>query len=590
MRSTSEAAATDGPEHVGRLGAAFWNWLVPGFVAVVFPGYVLLTNHLIPFANNFHCDPWHYFGFFFLADNLQVFRPSSRMLSRIPEIWIGNFATKIAPGIAADYVNFLILYVGSILALYFTALRFFGRFPALIVAVFFAFNALVIGDLSVTYTGPSILYNSVAIWLAAEAQRSAASRRTIALVLMGAVLAFSVCGHLYGILCAFAIPLYALRPPGRALTRSLSLQIAEIAVKTAAGIVGGIILIALVNRFLLGGQLIFFTQQLELVGKIKLERYQIAGWFFQACRGAVYLLMILLPAIQLVALAYRRRLDAFDWRVLLANAVPLVVGVALFFDDRLGGFFLQYDYYYVLVLPHIAISLAALFGRAPLSMAALGGVVAAYLIVSALAILPDIEQIEAAFLSPDNAAFSLGIVILACAAAGFASLSRGSRRVAVSLSVTLLLIGCLGFAVRPQRMGRLVWQEGHRADIEYGANNYKRIREAMSFLASHRLPSAPVFWVSIDDGYWETIALPRSYDNCIVEMHLPTLETAAVDFTAGRYMVLADPNEALVAQANAVFADRHLRFAELARKKIEGGDTRYFVVIGRLMASDDQRP
>src|SRR5581483_2884584 len=109
-----------------------WKFAVPLFIAIGFPAFVLLTNQLIPFANDFHCDPWHYFGFFYIVDQQNTVDVTSRMLSRIPEVWLGRFATDIAPGVIADYLNFVILYSGTNLALYFAVLRFFDGPRALI--------------------------------------------------------------------------------------------------------------------------------------------------------------------------------------------------------------------------------------------------------------------------------------------------------------------------------------------------------------------------------------------------------------------------------------------------------------------------
>ena len=89
------------------------------------------------------------------------------------KVWLGRLATDLAPGVAADYLNFFILYSGTNLALYFAVLRFFDGPCALIAAAFVGLNTIFIGALSVTYTGPSVLYNVIGIWLAAEAQRAA---------------------------------------------------------------------------------------------------------------------------------------------------------------------------------------------------------------------------------------------------------------------------------------------------------------------------------------------------------------------------------------------------------------------------------
>src|SRR5262249_11180310 len=205
----------------------FWRIVAPLVVAIGFPSLVLLTNPSIPFANDFHCDPWHYFGMFYLIDHQQVFNPASRMLSRIPEVWLGRLATDLAPGAIADYVNFIILYAGTNLALYFAVLRLYDGLRALIATAFFASSAIFIGSIAVTYTGPSVLYNVLGIWLAAEAQRNDGLKRTLALLAMGLLLGVSVHGHAYAVECAFAIPLYAVRPQKLTLPR-LFLLLVEI--------------------------------------------------------------------------------------------------------------------------------------------------------------------------------------------------------------------------------------------------------------------------------------------------------------------------------------------------------------------------
>ena len=49
------------------------------------------------------------------------------------------------------------------------------------------------------------------------------------------------------------------------------------------------------------------------------------------------------------------------------TSVTLVIAAALLADNMLGAYFLEYDYYYVMLLPHIAISIASLFAMVRLS-------------------------------------------------------------------------------------------------------------------------------------------------------------------------------------------------------------------------------
>ena len=581
MQVATDAAHAEQPGRPPRNGGVFSYLIIPILVATVFPAFVLLTNQRIPFANNFHCDPWNYFGLFYLAGEPSVLNAPSREVSRVPEYLFGAIWTRVVPGVAADYANYLLFYVGSTLAAYFACLRLLGPVPAVIAVSFFGLNALVIGNLSTTLFAPSIFYSALAIWLASEARLADLYRRAIALMLCGTTLAFLIHGHLYTVFCAFAIPLYSFRLHNVAV-RVLLVELIKSAVVIAAGFVAGTILIGAINLFAFGGPFLFFIPQIMAVSKINLAGYQIAGWFFEACRGAVISLALAVPALQIGALVKNGGLTETDFRIWSISLATLMIATALLLDNWKGGFFLQYDYYYVLLLPHVAISIATLYVQWTAARMTIVVLLAVYVAGLAFSILPTIEQISGAFLSPDNGFFSLGIAALIVVAISVGLFIRPRRYGGIALASVLILVDCLGFAVRPQRMGRQVWETKTRNLPEAGAADYARVRQAMNFLASYRLPSRPVFWVSIDEDHDETIALPRSFGYCVVEMNFPKLETAAVDFQVGRYMVIADGDASLADQANTVLAARKLRFTEIERKKIEGGRLFYYVALGRL--------
>ncbi len=565
----------------------FWKFILPLLIAIGFPAFVLITNPLIPFANDFHCDPWHYFGFFYIVDQQNTVDATSRMLSRIPEVWLGRLATDLVPGVIADYLNFILLYSGTNLALYFAALRFFDGPRALIATTFVAFNTILLGSLAVTYTGPSVLYNVIGIWLAAEAQRSDGLKRTLILAALGVVLAMSVHGHAYAVECAIAIPLYAVRAERTSLP-ALFWHLVEIAWKVAAGIVLGTLVIGAINWWFFGGKFLFFASQFEVIAGIDTGSYRIAGWFLKACRGAVFLLAVGAPVLRIAALVRSGTRTAADRQSWLVNIVMLVIAAVMVLDNLLGAYFLEYDYYYVMLLPHIALSVASLFTVVQLSRRRLGVMVIAYVIILGLATLPTIEAIGRLVASPDDGVFSLSLATAALAAAAVAIFSRNLRVASAAMVTTLVLLGCWGFTVRPQRMGRLVWNDSVRAVPRYGRDNYVRVREAMTWLAAHHFKSRPVFWVSIDNGLAETIALPRSFDYCTVEMKLPNLDftegSFERDFKAGREIVLADGDASLVERANASLRSHGLSVEEHERKAISYAGVSYWVVIGTLKA------
>lgn len=571
---------------VGRVGNLS-RVVLPLAVAIGFPAYLLSTNRLIPFANDFHCDPWDYFGMFYLAGQTSMLNPLSRVLSRVPEFLIGNISTALLPGIAADYGNFIVIYVGSVLALYFAVSRTFGPLPAMIAATFLGFNAILVGNLSTTLFSPSILYNVIAILFARRASDCRGLRRTLELIFCGIALGFSIHGHVYTVFCAFAIPLYALKTDDWRGPQ-LFIQLVGVGTAVALGFILATLILGGINDFIFGGRFLFFLDQFESISKINTVDYQIADWFVRACRGAIFVIAIALPVTQIAMLARKGAPDRVELRIWQVNLVTLIIAAALILDDRLGGFFMQYDYYYVLLLPHIAVSLAALYAEKPSSMASFAFLVGAYVFISALAVLPTIEQIAEVFASPDNGFFSLGIVGLITSVIATAAFVHKPWPSGLALAVALILVGCLGFAMRPQRMGRLVWQQGTRDTATYGADNYVRIRKAMQFLAAHRFPSRPTFWVSIDDGYWETIAPARSYNYCLVEMHLPRLDTRSAefrrDFHSGHEIVLIQREAQVVDLANAALQPLGLRVVEEDRRQVAYAGVSYFVVIGKLEA------
>ena len=163
-----------------------------------------------------------------------------------------------------------------------------------------------------------------------------------------------------------------------------------------------------------------------------------------------------------------------------------------------------------------------------------------------------------------------------------------NRAAAASLAVALALIGCWGFAARPQRMGRLAWEDAARAQKRYGVDSFTRIRAAMQFLSSHHYKEPPVFWVSIDNGLEETIGIARSFDYCVIQMKLPTLDMSEGiferDFRVGNTIVLVHPNPDLVELANASLKAHGLVVEAGDRTTVTYKGVSYSVVLGTLKA------
>jgi hypothetical protein len=402
------------------------------------------------------------------------------------------------------------------------------------------------------------------------------------------VLALSVHGHAYAVECAFAIPLYAISPQ-RTTPMALVRQLVEIGLKVATGIVLGTIVIGAINCWFFGGKFLFFAYQFEVIANMNTGDYRIGDWFFKACRGAVILFALAIPLLRLAGL--RRRSVALErvyYQTWIVNIVTLVIAAALLVDNLFGAYFLEYDYYYVMLLPHIAISAASLFANKQLAARRLGALAAVYVVIACLSALPSIDAIGRIIASPDNGYFSLGVAVAVLLAAAIAIFTTRDRISRVAIALTLVLLGCWGFTVRPQRMGRLVWEDGSRGMPAYSAAGYSRVREAMAFLTAYHFKARPVFWVTIEDGVAETIAMPRSFDYCVLEMKLPKLEMTegsfARDFKAGNEIVLAHRDSTLLERANAELRSHGLAVDEHARKFISAAGLSYWVVIGTLRA------
>ena len=545
--------------------------------------YVLASNHVIPFSNDFHCDPWYYFGLFYLMDHATTIL-GGRQLSRLPLVLPGYATTHLFPAAFADYATFLLLYGGSWLGIYFSLRRLGGAVAALIAATFFGFNPIVLGNLAVTFTSPSMLYVVIAVWLCCRAQLNAGLSRFSTLALAGGVLGFAIHGHLYAIVCGCVAPLYAMRWERGGFAKLLGEGVL-IAIPVAIGLIAATLALGAVNVLAFGGRFLFFERQLEAIGTVDFVDYQLPGWYWSGARGAVATLGLAVAAAQL-ALAWIRPRTNGGKDVRLIFGVPLAFAAAFaFIDAWLGGVFLQYDYYYVFLIPVIALSVGALAASAREARGA-AAVAIAYLLVAAAAALPTIETITRYLASPDNGVFALAAVAVAALAALLA-LAATPRLLPLAILVASLIPVELAF--KPQRFGRQAWMAAARSDAAYGAANYLRIRTAMEFLSAFRFPTTPVFWVSVDNGDWETIALPRSYLYCVVDMHLPRLETDAREMTAGRYLVLVHSDAALVDLANTVLAERGLRAEEISRHKIASGAVSYYVVIAKLVASSNPR-
>lgn len=138
---------------------------------------LLLIFPALPFANDGTCDPWYVYGLYFNLPDFVQWIPNGRQTARLTETLPGYFLTDILPGIASDYVNFLLFFTVAVLFLYKAAALLFSQERAAFAAIFFALSPLVIGNYAVTFSGPGITYEILALYCAVRAIRAAKLRQ-----------------------------------------------------------------------------------------------------------------------------------------------------------------------------------------------------------------------------------------------------------------------------------------------------------------------------------------------------------------------------------------------------------------------------
>jgi hypothetical protein len=537
--------------------------------------FLFATNHNIPFANDGNCDPWFYFGRFFIADQAHALG-DTRAGARLPATIIGYICTLIFDGDAADYANFLILFTCSATALYIAAKRLFGTYPAIVATIFFCTEPLIVGNFSVTFSAPAVAYSAVATTLAVGAcTRPRSTSRTAELLGAGFFWGCAIHAHLYSLTYNFTIPLYCLewrRMPLAAFLR-------EVLARWSLLLVGPVIatvIFGLVNEFVLHDGFFFFMKQYEDTFTVLVEPYEKYHWYFLGGRGA--LLLTGLAAVVAQSLWLVRR--GVDHREALAVLTVLVPFAALLLAQlvytMLGGITLQYDYYFIWLIAPMALLIASLMNHVSFGRVVALCLIGVYLAAS---LAGDFGHLNLLWQRATDFPPSIAIAIPLAAA-----LLWTRRWPARASLASLALLALLNATVRPDKFGIPLWEGGSGHDV------YERVRMGMAFIARYRFPTRPMFWVTRRGDMWETIAYPRSYNYCLVDADLPDFVPPGDPwyysktelFAAGQYLVMTPQNRAVLEQALKNLEARDLTFDELARRRISYRGLSYLLVIGRL--------
>lgn len=535
--------------------------------------FLLMTNNVVAFANGGSCDPWYFFGRFFNGDQLATLS-QSRESSRLPLFMLGYVLNRVFSGIAADYANFLILFVAASAPVYFATRRLFGITAALIAVIFFSTSPQIISNFSVTFSAPAIAASAIAMLLAVAASTtSSRANRVYLLLAAGFFWAAAIHGHLFSLSFNFAVALYCLdwsRRPFGAFLR-------ELAEKWCL-LLGGALLatafIGLINVVVLHGSFLFFLNQYNAIYTVNIQDYEKPNWYLNGGRGALLLAGIAATAVQWLWVA-RRGIDAPGIPRYLTALIPFSAILLVQIGYRIaGGLPLQYDYYFAFIMPSLALLVGSLVPHATLNRSLTIAAVAGYLVLSLAGDFgrPDLV-IQTLTTFPPSLVLAIVFALL---------LLWLPRHPTASVLAALLLCGGLNATIRPEGMGSGVWYSGDFRD------GYSRLHTGMAFLSRFRFTTMPKFWLSA--GTWEMLAYPRSFDYCWVDTALPAFQTPKdpnynpnmEKFAAGDELVMIPKDAAAYTGAEHTLATRGLRFDELGRHDVDFAGTSYLIVLGTL--------
>lgn len=492
---------------------------------------------------------------------------------------VGFLSNLVFHDIRADYANFCILYGSAVIAVYYAAKRLFGMTSAVVAAIFFATEPLVIATFSVTYSEASVTYSAIAMAFAvAASSMSPGSRRTIVLVLAGFFWGTAVHSHLYSLTFNFAIVLYCLdwsRLSIAALLRDAAKKWSLLVV----GLILATIFFGLVSVLFLHGSFLFFLRQFEDVATVQIVSYQKPDWYMFGGRGALMLLATGAAVAQSFYVA-RRNLPRSERTHVLTALIPFAaIEIAQLIytyagHGRLGGLSLEYDYYFIWLLAPLALLIASFVRVTKIkysTITALG----VYLIAS---LAGDFGHFDAQWLAING--LPLAFIVASALVVVFLFLPRSPKAL---LATALLLLAGLNSTIRPEKIGVAVWGSNER-------DAYSRLHIGMAFIAGYHLPKLPKFWINNRGNMWETVAYPRAFDYCSVDVALPNFiskddpyySAKTERFLPGDYLVMVPRNSTALAEAVKNLAARGLRFREEARTDVSYSDLSYLVVIGRL--------
>jgi hypothetical protein len=548
---------------------------------------LLLVFPELPFTNSLNCDPWYVYGTYFNLPEYLRWYPDSRQVGRLSATLPGYFLKQTLPGIASDYGLFVLFFTLAAFFLYKTAALLFSPERAAFATLFFALSPIVIGNYSVTFSGPVITYEILALYCAVRAVSSAKPGHVFSWMLLSgiawgaslhahlAVLAFSGFIYMFFTLCILL-----------EFERSIQSRIRTIVTGVCAVLSGLITITAALSIFAAiewGARYSTVLNQVYVVFTV-LERdaniFWHKEWYQESGSTGMYLLGIGAAAISIVTYGMPlRRCDvsAFERRGFAVGASFMVTFAVLFYDTLSRGIFLQYAYYYAFLWPFLALTLFALKIDQGLNRR---GIFVIFFAVACFAgvMIRQYEMPE--WLDSQQAALSIFLAITAIILLLF--LQRTAH--AFLLGGYLLVLASTMLVVRTHQMGGQIWEEPNRNEPR---DSFIRLNSGLRFL-SQTLRNRnvafryPRFWVdqeNVDDA----LAYPRSYLYCQLKP-LPNMDPKLwydvyANLEPGDVLVVIARPEALFDRVKTALNGLNLQATKIDSKKIVDEEGLYEILV-----------
>jgi hypothetical protein len=567
--------------------------LVQYLLVILIGPALLVIFRVLPFANNGSCDPWYLYGLYFNLPEQVRWYPNTRQVGRLAAALPGYISTHAFPSIASDYVLFLLFFTLAVFFLYKTAALLFSSERAALVAIFFGCSPVVVGNYAVTFMGPALTYEIIALYCAIRAMLSAGSRPLFGwMVLSGMALGASLVAHLavlaFAVFSYLAFALFiALESERSARARAERLAIGVVATSCGAAALASALVIFSVAAFGAQNWSMIFNQVVYVPDALDSNAtfYWQSDWYRQGPEIGMYLVGLGAAVVGIVA--YRPFLRIIPGatgseRCRFAIALSFLGTAAVLVGDAVNhGIFLQYDYYFVLLWPFLALTIFAVgIDRKPVTLS--------FIIIFAAACLGGvaIKQYDLpTWLYQWR--FSASLVFAAAAISLLLALQQTGR--AVILGCCLLALATSNVFVRPEWMGIRLWDRPNGPEWR---DSYARVNSGLKFLdRTFRDPAvtidAPKFWVdaeNVSDGPYYS----RSYLSCGFHP-FPNIDPerwrrSGRNFERDDVLVIVARPPNLFDRAKTVLNAYDLVPAELAEKTIVDEDGPYEILVVRLSA------